>query len=134
MAKSVMALHLSGKLFKDNHNYNRPPGHHAEKDEAMYKITIHNYKRGFCIFNNVAVAARKLQATHKNIRILIVDWDIHHGRLILSSIFIKKVTARKKNSIQIQMSCSLVYIYIKAQTFIQMIFLVNTHILVLGML
>ena len=47
----------------------RPPGHHAERDSAM----------GFCLFNNAAVAARYIQAVHGLERILIVDWDVHHG-------------------------------------------------------
>ncbi len=47
----------------------RPPGHHALKDKAM----------GFCIFNNVAIAARYIQKKHKLARVLIVDWDVHHG-------------------------------------------------------
>jgi len=47
----------------------RPPGHHAESDRAM----------GFCLFNNVAVAARALQAEERVERILILDWDVHHG-------------------------------------------------------
>lgn len=47
----------------------RPPGHHAEGDHAM----------GFCLFNNVAVAARYLQERHGLERIAIVDWDVHHG-------------------------------------------------------
>ena len=47
----------------------RPPGHHAEYDRAM----------GFCFFNNVAVAARHLLRQHGLSRILIVDWDLHHG-------------------------------------------------------
>ena len=47
----------------------RPPGHHALKERAM----------GFCLFNNVAIAARYLQKKHKLARILIVDWDVHHG-------------------------------------------------------
>ena len=47
----------------------RPPGHHAERNRAM----------GFCFFNNVAVAARYLQRRHGIERVLIVDWDVHHG-------------------------------------------------------
>jgi acetoin utilization deacetylase AcuC-like enzyme len=47
----------------------RPPGHHAEADRGM----------GFCIFNNVALAARHAQAVHGMERVLIVDWDLHHG-------------------------------------------------------
>ncbi|HXV36581.1 MAG TPA: histone deacetylase, partial [Myxococcota bacterium] len=47
----------------------RPPGHHAETDRAM----------GFCLFNNVAIAARALQRAARVERILILDWDVHHG-------------------------------------------------------
>lgn len=47
----------------------RPPGHHAEQNHAM----------GFCLFNNVAIAARYLQRRHGISRVLIVDWDVHHG-------------------------------------------------------
>jgi acetoin utilization deacetylase AcuC-like enzyme len=47
----------------------RPPGHHAGVDQAM----------GFCFFNNVAIAARALQQQHGIKRVLIVDWDVHHG-------------------------------------------------------
>ncbi len=47
----------------------RPPGHHAESNRAM----------GFCLFNNVAIAARYLQRKHGIGRVLIVDWDVHHG-------------------------------------------------------
>ncbi|CAH0692108.1 unnamed protein product [Spodoptera exigua] len=47
----------------------RPPGHHAEPNQAM----------GFCFFNSVAIAARILHTRHRLQRILIVDWDVHHG-------------------------------------------------------
>lgn len=47
----------------------RSPGHHAERDRAM----------GFCIFNNVAISARYAQKRHGIERVLIVDWDLHHG-------------------------------------------------------
>lgn len=47
----------------------RPPGHHAESDRAM----------GFCLFNNAAIAVRALQANEGLPRILIFDWDVHHG-------------------------------------------------------
>ena len=47
----------------------RPPGHHALADGAM----------GFCLFNNVAVAAAHARAAHGVNRVLIVDWDVHHG-------------------------------------------------------
>lgn len=47
----------------------RPPGHHAEAGAA----------RGFCIFNNVAIGAMYAITRHKMKRILIADWDLHHG-------------------------------------------------------
>src|SRR5690606_4782230 len=47
----------------------RPPGHHALANAAM----------GFCLFNNVAVAARHAVEVHGLSRVLIVDWDVHHG-------------------------------------------------------
>jgi acetoin utilization deacetylase AcuC-like enzyme len=47
----------------------RPPGHHAESNRAM----------GFCLFNNVAIAAGYAIQTHNLKRVLIIDWDLHHG-------------------------------------------------------
>lgn len=47
----------------------RPPGHHANATHGM----------GFCLFNNVALAARYAQRRHGVERVLIADWDVHHG-------------------------------------------------------
>ena len=47
----------------------RPPGHHAEASQAL----------GFCFFNNVAVGAEHLVRNHGLRRVLVVDWDLHHG-------------------------------------------------------
>ena len=47
----------------------RPPGHHAERDRAM----------GFCIFNNEAIGAKYALKAHGLERVLIIDWDLHHG-------------------------------------------------------
>lgn len=47
----------------------RPPGHHAEHDMAL----------GFCLFNNVAILARYLQKQHGMDKVLVLDWDVHHG-------------------------------------------------------
>ena len=47
----------------------RPPGHHATPDRGM----------GFCMFNNIAIAARYAQRRYAVERVLIADWDVHHG-------------------------------------------------------
>jgi acetoin utilization deacetylase AcuC-like enzyme len=47
----------------------RPPGHHATPTHSM----------GFCLFNNIALAARRARSRHHLNRVLIVDWDVHHG-------------------------------------------------------
>ena len=55
----------------------RPPGHHAEADRAM----------GFCLFNNVAVAAASALREHGLARVLAVDWDVHHGNGTMHSFY-----------------------------------------------
>ncbi|EEG77142.1 histone deacetylase family protein [Dethiobacter alkaliphilus] len=50
-------------------SFGRPPGHHAEPHRAM----------GFCLFNNMAIAARHAQEEFGLSRIMILDWDVHHG-------------------------------------------------------
>ncbi len=47
----------------------RPPGHHATRNRSM----------GFCLYNNIAVAAQHAIDQHKLSRVLIIDWDVHHG-------------------------------------------------------
>jgi acetoin utilization deacetylase AcuC-like enzyme/formylglycine-generating enzyme required for sulfatase activity len=47
----------------------RPPGHHALRDKAL----------GFCIFNNVAIGTKYIQEKYDQPKVLIVDWDVHHG-------------------------------------------------------
>ena len=67
------ALSLADNIVTGNINNGfgliRPPGHHAETDQAL----------GFCLFNNVAILARYLQEHHKLDKVLILDWDVHHG-------------------------------------------------------
>lgn len=50
--------------------FSRPPGHHAMKSEYC----------GYCFFNNVAIAAEKVLCNNLASKILIVDWDVHHGQ------------------------------------------------------
>jgi len=47
----------------------RPPGHHAGRDQGM----------GFCLLNNAAITVRALQESHGVSRVMIIDWDVHHG-------------------------------------------------------
>jgi acetoin utilization deacetylase AcuC-like enzyme len=67
---AVMAVDLvmAGKVENAFCNV-RPPGHHAEKGQAM----------GFCFFNNIAVAAAHAMAAHGLSRVAIADFDVHHG-------------------------------------------------------
>ncbi|KIG13688.1 Acetylspermidine deacetylase [Enhygromyxa salina] len=55
----------------------RPPGHHAEPDRAM----------GFCLFDNIALAAEAARASGKSARTLIIDWDVHHGNGTASAFY-----------------------------------------------
>lgn len=55
----------------------RPPGHHAVAERAM----------GFCLFNNVAVATSAAREEHQVERVLIVDWDVHHGNATQDSFY-----------------------------------------------
>ncbi|MFM8541353.1 MAG: histone deacetylase [Nitrospira sp.] len=64
VADAIMAGHVDNAFCAV-----RPPGHHAERNRGM----------GFCLFNNVAIAARYFQKKHHLARVLIVDWDVHHG-------------------------------------------------------
>ncbi|HTW11192.1 MAG TPA: histone deacetylase [Solirubrobacteraceae bacterium] len=60
---------LAGGPGQTGFSVHRPPGHHAVPDRAM----------GFCLFNNIAVAARYALDHHGLERVLILDWDVHHG-------------------------------------------------------
>jgi len=55
----------------------RPPGHHAERDSGM----------GFCLFNNVAIAAEYALKTLNAARVAVVDWDVHHGNATQHSFY-----------------------------------------------
>jgi len=57
------------KKFRNAFVASRPPGHHATRERGM----------GFCVFGNVGIAAKYLQEKHGLERILVVDWDVHHG-------------------------------------------------------
>ncbi|XP_071275007.1 histone deacetylase 7 isoform X1 [Agelaius tricolor] len=64
-----LAFKVATRELKNGFAVVRPPGHHADPSTAM----------GFCFFNSVAIAARQLQQKGKLSKILIVDWDVHHG-------------------------------------------------------
>uniref|UniRef100_T1JB29 Histone deacetylase n=1 Tax=Strigamia maritima TaxID=126957 RepID=T1JB29_STRMM len=64
-----LALKTASGEIKNGFAVVRPPGHHAESQQAM----------GFCFFNSVAIAAKQLRQRLKLEKILIVDWDVHHG-------------------------------------------------------
>ncbi|XP_037702451.1 histone deacetylase 7 isoform X2 [Choloepus didactylus] len=64
-----LAFKVASHELKNGFAVVRPPGHHADHSTAM----------GFCFFNSVAIACRQLQQQGKASKILIVDWDVHHG-------------------------------------------------------
>jgi acetoin utilization deacetylase AcuC-like enzyme len=68
-ASVELALRVARGEFRCGLAALRPPGHHAESGRAM----------GFCLFNNAAIAARALRAEAGVERVLILDWDVHHG-------------------------------------------------------
>ncbi len=70
-AGGLLALldEIMGGTVDDGFAFVRPPGHHAERHRAM----------GFCLFNNVAVGAAYLRHRYGLQRVLIMDWDVHHG-------------------------------------------------------
>ena len=65
----VLADRLMAGEIDNGFSLARPPGHHAEHALAL----------GFCLFNNVAILARYLQHRHGIDKILVLDWDVHHG-------------------------------------------------------
>ncbi|XP_042904634.1 histone deacetylase 4 isoform X2 [Parasteatoda tepidariorum] len=64
-----LAMKVATDEIKNGFAIVRPPGHHAEHQQAM----------GFCFFNSVAIAAKQLREKLKLEKILILDWDVHHG-------------------------------------------------------
>ncbi|MFK7800286.1 MAG: histone deacetylase [Anaerolineae bacterium] len=63
------ALEIAKGNARNGYVFVRPPGHHAEYERSM----------GFCLFNNVAVAVKEIQASTKHQRIMVIDIDVHHG-------------------------------------------------------
>ena len=68
-APLVLADQIVERKLNNGFGLIRPPGHHAETDMAM----------GFCLFNNAAILARYLQLRYSLEKVLILDWDVHHG-------------------------------------------------------
>ena len=64
-----LADRMMAKAIDNGFGLIRPPGHHAEQGLAL----------GFCLFNNIAILARYLQQKYELEKILILDWDVHHG-------------------------------------------------------
>ena len=60
---------MAAEEFRNGFALVRPPGHHASRDRAM----------GFCLFNTVAIGAQHLKLHYGANRVLIMDWDVHHG-------------------------------------------------------
>ncbi len=75
----ALELIIEGKV-QNAFAFVRPPGHHAEASRAM----------GFCLFNNVAIGAEYLLKKHGQKRILITDWDLHHGNGTQNSFYDRK--------------------------------------------
>jgi acetoin utilization deacetylase AcuC-like enzyme len=67
-AMNAVSAVMEGRV-RNSYALLRPPGHHAERNKAM----------GFCIFNNAAIAAHHARNIYGLERIMIVDWDVHHG-------------------------------------------------------
>jgi acetoin utilization deacetylase AcuC-like enzyme len=67
-AVELVDLLLTGEA-SSGFSAHRPPGHHAERERAM----------GFCLFNNIAVAAQHALDAHGLQRVMVLDWDVHHG-------------------------------------------------------
>lgn len=68
-ATLTLADHIIEEEINNGFALIRPPGHHAERDQAL----------GFCLFNNVAILARYLRSKYGLDKIAIIDWDVHHG-------------------------------------------------------
>lgn len=78
-ALAGLSLIMEGK-YKKVFSLGRPPGHHAEKNRAM----------GFCLFNNIAIAARVAQEKYNINKVAIIDWDVHHGNGTQNSFYHSK--------------------------------------------